>query len=81
MKLVLNPNANTFILNNAPILDKPVISLKGMQPSCQQDMGTISIKDLRISDLNRIILGHLNVNLLSNKFDTLMDMVLGNIDI
>ena len=65
----------------APILDKPVISLKGMQPLCEQDMGTRCIKDLRIFNLNQIIFGHLNVNSLRNKFDTQMDMVLGNIDI
>ena len=54
----------------APILDKPVILLKGMQPLCEQDMGTKSIKDLRISNLNMIIPGHLNVNSLRNKFYT-----------
>ena len=52
-----------------------------MQPLCEQDMCTRSIKDLRNSNLNRIILGHLNGNSLRNKFDILMDIVLGNIDI
>ena len=56
----------------APIWNKPVISPTGMQVLCEQDMGTRSIlKDLRISNLNRIIFGHLNhVSSLRNKFDT-----------
>ena len=40
-KYKLNVHATIF----APILDKPVISLKGMQPLCEQDMGTRNIKD------------------------------------
>ncbi len=40
-----------------------------------------SLNDLRCQNLNRIILAHLNINSIRNKFDVLGDMVSNNIDI
>ena len=39
------------------------------------------LKDLRINNINRLIIGELNINCLSNKFDQLSIMTSGNIDI
>ena len=41
----------------------------------------ISLEKLRKKNLGRIIIGHLNVNSLRNKFDTLRDMLQVNVDI
>ena len=40
-----------------------------------------SLKDVRIKNLNRIILAHLNINSLRNKFDLLTDQIKGNVDV
>ena len=38
-------------------------------------------KDIRISDMNKLIFGHLNINSLRNKFDLFSEQVKGSIDI
>ena len=40
-----------------------------------------SLKDVRIKNLNRIILAHLNINSVRNKFDLLVDQIKGNVDV
>ena len=40
-----------------------------------------SIRDIRKRNLNRVILGHLNINSVRNKFDLLVDQIKGNVDI
>ena len=40
-----------------------------------------SARDVRKRNLKRIILGHLNVNSIRNKFDLLVDQIKGNVDI
>ena len=39
------------------------------------------LKKLRLENINRLIIGHLNINSVRNKFDLLADMIRGNIDI
>ena len=39
-----------------------------------------SLKEIRIKNLNRIALAHLNINSLRNKFDILTDQITGNVD-
>ena len=39
------------------------------------------LKSLRIGDLNKIVIGHLNINSIRNKFDFLAHQVKGNTDI
>ena len=39
------------------------------------------LKDVRIKNLNRIVLAHLNINSLRNKFDLLIDQIKGNVDV
>ena len=41
----------------------------------------IDLKPLRIRNLNKIVVGHFNINLIRNKFDFLTHQVQGNIDI
>ena len=38
------------------------------------------LKDLRINNINRLIIGQLNINSLRNKFEQLSTMISGNID-
>ena len=40
-----------------------------------------SLKDVRIKNLNRIVLAHLNISSLRNKFDLLTDQIKGNVDV
>ena len=40
-----------------------------------------SIRDARKRHLKRIILGHLNINSIRNKFDLIFDKIKGNVDI
>ena len=40
-----------------------------------------SIRDVRKRNLKRIILGHLNINSIRNKFDLLVDQIKGNADV
>ena len=39
-----------------------------------------SIRDVRKRNLKRIILGHLNINSIRNKFDLLVNQIKGNVD-
>ena len=39
------------------------------------------LKNLRVKNLNRIIIAHININSIRNKFDTLTDLVTAKIDI
>ena len=44
-------------------------------------MSNIQLKSIRIKNLNKIVIGHLNINSLRNKFDFLVTQVKGSIDI
>ena len=46
-----------------------------------EDVSFKSLKDIRIKNLNRIVLAHLNINSLRNKFDLLADQIKGNVDV
>ena len=39
------------------------------------------LKNIRMRNMNRIIIGHLNVNSLKNKFESLQEQINGNVDI
>ena len=39
------------------------------------------LKEIRLRNSNRIVIAHLNINSLRNKFDMLSDLIYGNIDI
>ena len=40
-----------------------------------------ALTDIRISNMNKLVFGHLNINSLRNKFDLLSEQVKGYIDI
>ena len=40
-----------------------------------------TLKFIRIEDLNKLIIAHLNINSVGNKFDFLVDKIKGNIDV
>ena len=40
-----------------------------------------TLKKIRVSNLNRVIIGHLNINSLRNKYEALKSVINGNIDI
>ena len=39
------------------------------------------LKDVRITNLNRIVISHVNINSIKNKFELLAEAVMGNVDI
>ena len=49
------------------------------ESSCHSSFSTL--KSVRRKDLSRIIFAHLKINSLTNKFDTLVDQIKGNVDI
>ena len=46
-----------------------------------EDVSFKSLKDIRIKNLNNIVLAHLNINSLRNKLDLLADQIKGNVDV
>ena len=50
-------------------------------PTVSQSDVKKALKDIRISNLNKLIFGHLNINSLRNKFDLFNEQVKGSIDI
>ena len=47
----------------------------------QRKRSTVFLKDLRINNINRLIIEQLNINSLKNKFEQLSTMISGNIDV
>ena len=39
------------------------------------------LKDIRITNLNRIVISHININSIRNKFELLAEAIMGNVDI
>ena len=39
------------------------------------------LKDIRMKNIHKIVIGHLNVNSIRNKIDVVSDLIIGNIDI
>ena len=50
-------------------------------PTVSQSDVKKALKDIRISNMNKLIFGHLNINSLRNKFDLFSEQVKGSIDI
>ena len=50
-------------------------------PTVSQSHVKKALKDIRISNMNKLIFGHLNINSLRNKFDLFSEQVKGSIDI
>ena len=44
-------------------------------------MNIKSLKDIRQKKLGKIVIGHLNINSIRQKFDSLIEITTGNIDI
>ena len=46
------------------------------------DLGDIAcLESIRNRNINRIVIAHLNINSLRNKFESLMDQIVGKVDI
>ena len=50
-------------------------------PTVSQSDVRKTLKDIRISNMNKLIFGYLNINSLRNKFDLFSEQVKGSIDI
>ena len=84
----MGKNFVSFIKNNYPVTSKKVCSDFDDSPTFAEVNNKLvdnaSNKDLispRIRNLNKIVVGHLNINSTRNKFDFLAHQVQGNIDI
>ena len=71
-------NFNSFVINDTPFLcaDQPNDPF-----SLADDTPYYTLKVLRAKNLNKIIISHININSIRNKFDILTDLVIGKIDI
>ena len=72
----LNPEVEPFVPNE----EANSIPLESSLLSLDED-ALSTLKNIRISNLNNVIIGQLNINSLRNKFQFLVDLVHGNIDI
>ena len=93
----LNPNANCFTPELSEVACELFMNIsKSGYPINNNNSDTLNItnncsnlgvkqnstlKELRLKNLHRIIIGHLNVNSIRNKFDTVFDLIQGKIDI
>ena len=86
-----NKTYNEFLINNS-ILD-PTVSVfnptstntlcgktSNVTIANNNDIYTI-LNDIRVQNIHRIIIGHLNINSIRNKFDALSDIIKNKIDI
>ena len=58
-----------------------VKNIASNDPTVSQSDVKKALKDIRISNMNKLIFGHLNINSLRNKFDLFSEQVKGSIDI
>ena len=67
---VLNPNAEPFTPRNVPTcIDE------------EDGNAYLTLNNLRMKSINKILIGHLNINSIRNKFDLLADLVKEKLDI
>ena len=75
----LNPNAVEFRPN---VNDSFHANFHDDTLDISSEVGYQSdLRQLRLSNINKVIIGHLNINSLRNKFEMLMDIINGSIDI
>ena len=87
----MGKNFVSFIRNNyawLPVTSKQIYSDFDDSPTFAKVNNELvdhtsnkDLKSLRIRNLNKIVVGHLNINSIRNKFDFLAHQVQGNIDI
>ena len=79
---MLNANAVEFCPNINNLSINSCDSLDGDPSNMSNEQGAHSIlHQLRLSNVNKVIIGHLNINSLRNKFEMIMDILNGVIDI
>ena len=66
---------------SSPSLNSALNEKSDNDKELDDQIGNIDLNSLRIKNLNKIIVGHLNINSIRNKFDFLTHQVKGNIDI
>ena len=59
---------------------KPTQTFKTIESNCEEGPFEI-LKKIRINNVSRVVVGHININSIRNKFDMLSSMVKDNIDI
>ena len=71
----LNPSANPFL----PSIDKITCNSKDI--SFDRESPYTILQNLRLKNVDKIIIAHLNINSIRNKIDLLADMISGKVDI
>ena len=79
-KNLVNFNEGSWIFNYEEALFREENCASNDSTFSQSDVKK-ALKDIRISNMNKLIFGHLNINSLRNKFDLLSEQVKGSIDI
>ena len=82
-EVITNISAHTFssegTSNNSKIRNmREPVSINTV--TTNDDFKT-NLKDIRITNLNRIVISHININSIRNKFELLAEAVMGNVDI
>ena len=61
--------------------DISIVSTSDESVICDSDNFVNSIKDLRLRNANRVLIGNININSIPNKFSQLKELVLKYVDI
>lgn len=89
----LDPNAQPFTMNCniSPSHDSEIISLHNSvftesshsSENDHEDEATAysALNNLRVKSINKILIGHININSIRNKFEPLVDLIKGKLDI
>ena len=72
----LNPDAAPFV----PNVETSTVSLESSLFSLDKDAPS-TLKNIRIDNINNVIIAQLNINSLRNKFQFLIELIHGNLDI
>ena len=58
---------------------KPTETFKPIERNCEEGLFEI-LKTIQINNVNKVVIGHINITSIRNKFDMLSSMVKSNID-
>ena len=61
--------------------DISIVSTSDESVDCDSDNFVNSIKDLRLRNVNRVLIGNININSIPNKFSQLKELILKYVDI
>ena len=78
---VLNPDATPFTENRTHIANPQTSILNHDVDDSSRDLPYSILQNLRVKNVDKIIIGHININSVRNKFYMLADLIQGRVDV